>query len=94
MFELTYAALFMNSAAAKRMNAIASAVRRSEKARFLFITYGLIRQRFSISLRTKTTTRRKKKDNSTYTYMSITVNINQTVRYKPIAFDNSCVLLP
>ena len=92
MFELTYAALFMNSAAAKRMNAIASAVRRSEKARFLFITYGLIGQRFST--RTRKTTRRKKKDNSTYTYMSITVNINQTVRYKPIAFDNSCVLLP
>ena len=44
---MTYAALFMKSAAAKRMNVIASAVRRSEKARFLFITYGLIGQRFS-----------------------------------------------
>jgi hypothetical protein len=42
MLELTYLALFMNSAAAKRMNAVASAVRRSEKARFLFITDGLI----------------------------------------------------
>ena len=91
---MTYAALFMNSAAAKRMNAIASAVRRSEKARFLFITYGLIGQRFSISIRTRKITRRKRKDNSTNTYMSITVNINQTVRYKPRAFDNSCVLSP
>jgi hypothetical protein len=42
MLELTYLASFMNSAAAKRMNAVASAVRRSEKARFLFITDGLI----------------------------------------------------
>jgi hypothetical protein len=50
MLELTYVALFMNSAAAKRMNAIARAVRRREKARFLFIMYGLIGQKFSISL--------------------------------------------
>jgi hypothetical protein len=26
--------------------------------------------------------------------MSITVNMNQTTRYNPTAFDNSCVLLP
>ena len=41
----------VNSAAAKRINAVASAVRRSEKARFLLITYGLIEEKFSISLR-------------------------------------------
>ena len=43
--------MFVNSAAAKRMNAVASAVRRSEKARFLFITYGLIGEKFNIGLR-------------------------------------------
>ena len=42
--------MLVNSAAAKRINAVASAVRRSEKARFLCITYGLIEEKFSISL--------------------------------------------
>ena len=97
--KLTCFALFMNSAAAKRMNAIASAVRRSEKARFLFITDGLIGEKFSNSVREKDGNdeeiiRRERKGSSMYTYMSITVNMNQTMRYKPTAFDNSCVLLP
>ena len=47
---MTGLALFVNSAAAKRMNAIASAVRRSKKAR-LRITDGLIGEKFSTSLR-------------------------------------------
>ena len=42
MLKLTCLALFVNSATARRINAIASAVRRSEKARFLCITDGLI----------------------------------------------------
>lgn len=47
--DLTCLTLFMNSAAAKRMNASASAVRRSEKARFLCITDGLIwKKKFNI----------------------------------------------
>ena len=57
--KLTSLALFMNSAAAKRMNAIASAVRRSEKARFLRITDGLIEEKFSISLKRTTAMTRK-----------------------------------
>ena len=51
MLELTHLTLFMNSAKPKRMNAVASTVRRSEKARFLFIIYGLIGEKFSINWR-------------------------------------------
>ena len=40
--KLTCLALFVNSAAARRMSVTAIAVRRSEKARFLFIMTGLI----------------------------------------------------
>lgn len=52
MLELTYLALFMNSATARRINAIASAVRRSEKARFSFtsITDRLMGEKFNITL--------------------------------------------
>ena len=49
--KLTCLALFVNSAAAKRINASASAVRRSDKARFLCITDRLIGEKFNISLR-------------------------------------------
>ena len=48
MHELTYLGLFNNSAVAEWMNALASAVRRSEKAGLLFIADGLMGQRFCI----------------------------------------------
>ena len=83
---MTCLALFVNSASAKRRNASASAVRRTEKARFLFITIGLDWK----GMRLDAGNRKRDTD----TYISSTVNMNHTIRYNPRAFDNSWVLLP
>ena len=68
------------------MNASASAVRSSEKAKvFVYYDWDWIGEVCDLDARNR------KRVN---TYMSIIVNMNQTIRYNPRAFDNSWVLLP
>ena len=85
--RLTCLAVFINSAAAIRMNAIAGVVRRSE---FFFLQMSYL-ERGLVYVKERTTAMtiwRERKSKSTNTYMSIMVNMNQKMGYKPWPFDN------